>query len=53
MLDGTPLLDIKPYIPEFDIFIFIKQVGIRNGIIHDQYQSNTAFTTFANYYRSG
>jgi tRNA-Thr(GGU) m(6)t(6)A37 methyltransferase TsaA len=21
MLDGTPLLDIKPYIPEFDVFI--------------------------------
>jgi tRNA (Thr-GGU) A37 N-methylase len=20
MLDGTPLLDIKPYVPEFDIF---------------------------------
>ncbi len=20
MLDGTPLLDIKPYIPEFDVF---------------------------------
>jgi len=20
MIDGTPLLDIKPYIPEFDIF---------------------------------
>jgi len=24
MLDGTPLLDIKPYIPEFDIFCVYK-----------------------------
>lgn len=24
MLDGTPLLDIKPYIPEFDIFTVYK-----------------------------
>lgn len=26
MLDGTPLLDIKPYVPEFDI-----RTGTRNG----------------------
>ena len=26
MLDGTPLLDIKPYIPEFDIFSVEKTV---------------------------
>ena len=26
MLDGTPLLDIKPYVPEFDI-----RIGTRNG----------------------
>jgi tRNA (adenine37-N6)-methyltransferase len=24
MLDGTPLLDIKPYVPEFDIHLVIK-----------------------------
>ena len=26
MLDGTPLLDIKPYIPEFDIFT-VEKIG--------------------------
>jgi tRNA (adenine37-N6)-methyltransferase len=26
MLDGTPLLDIKPYVPDFDI-----RTGTRNG----------------------
>ncbi len=26
MLDGTPLLDIKPYVPEFD-----QQEGVRLG----------------------
>lgn len=26
MLDGTPLLDIKPYIPEFDIFS-VEKIG--------------------------
>jgi tRNA (Thr-GGU) A37 N-methylase len=26
MLDGTPLLDIKPYVPEFDCFE-VKRVG--------------------------
>jgi tRNA-Thr(GGU) m(6)t(6)A37 methyltransferase TsaA len=26
ILDGTPLLDIKPYVPEFDA-----QVGVRTG----------------------
>jgi tRNA (Thr-GGU) A37 N-methylase len=24
MLDGTPLLDIKPYVPDFDIFTVTK-----------------------------
>ncbi len=26
MLDGTPLFDIKPYIPEFDIFT-VNKIG--------------------------
>jgi tRNA (Thr-GGU) A37 N-methylase len=30
MLDGTPLLDIKPYVPEFDI---------RTGTRNDWYDS--------------
>jgi tRNA-Thr(GGU) m(6)t(6)A37 methyltransferase TsaA len=30
MLDGTPLLDIKPYIPEFDIFQVEKKGWYQN-----------------------
>ena len=30
MLDGTPLLDIKPYIPEFDIFTVQKEGWYQN-----------------------
>ena len=30
MLDGTPLLDIKPYIPEFDIFTVEKKGWYQN-----------------------
>jgi tRNA (Thr-GGU) A37 N-methylase len=26
MIDGTPLLDIKPYVPQFDV-----KEGVRNG----------------------
>ena len=36
MLDGTPLLDIKPYVPEFD-----PQTGIRTGWL-DQARKNVA-----------
>ena len=30
MLDGTPLLDIKPYIPEFDVFSVAKTGWFQN-----------------------
>ena len=30
MLDGTPLLDIKPYIPEFDVFSVSKSGWFQN-----------------------
>jgi tRNA-Thr(GGU) m(6)t(6)A37 methyltransferase TsaA len=30
MLDGTPLLDIKPYIPEFDVFSVSKSGWFKN-----------------------
>ena len=34
MLDGTPLLDIKPYIPEFDIFD-VEKIGWYQNRKHD------------------
>ena len=42
MLDGTPLLDIKPYVPEFDVF-----VGSRSGWLCDSpVKRKTADTRF-------
>jgi len=34
MLDGTPLLDIKPYVPQFDSFSHVKTGWIGNADIH-------------------
>ena len=44
ILDGTPLLDIKPYIPEFDIFEIEKAGWIKNkGGDIDEIKSDDRF----------
>lgn len=42
MLDGTPLLDIKPYVPQFDIF-----AGSRSGWLEEGNDRTTADRRFA------
>lgn len=32
VVDGTPLLDIKPYVPEFDVFEAGKAGWLRNRV---------------------
>jgi tRNA (adenine37-N6)-methyltransferase len=36
VLDGTPLLDIKPYVPEFDL-----RTGVRSGWLEDRNQQES------------
>jgi len=46
MVDGTPVLDIKPYIPEFDCFK-AKRIGWLKKLIHklQETRDNGRFTT--------
>jgi len=46
MLDGTPLLDIKPYVPSFDCFE-VKRIGwyqgkpVRGAVADDRFEAHT------------
>jgi tRNA (Thr-GGU) A37 N-methylase len=44
ILDGTPLLDIKPYVPEFDGFRvsrrgWLETAGRRRGVADGRFES--------------
>ena len=43
MLDGTPLLDIKPYVPDFDIRTNVRE-GWLAGVKHRDVDSDDRFT---------
>lgn len=43
MLDGTPLLDIKPYIPAFDVYEVEKTGWMKNNISLKDFKSDNRF----------